>query len=650
MNRGRGHQEAVPGEHRPPGCTPLSPAKYLTMPDVVPRPNPESGQIRPPISKIISPLHHFSMAYSSTAILSVYDKTGLLDLAKGLVAANVRILASGGTARLLREASFPVEDVSAITHAPEMLGGRVKTLHPAVHGGILARNIDLDLADLLAQLIEKVDFVVCNLYPFKQTVAQIGVTVAEAVEEIDIGGVTLLRAAAKNHDRVTILSDPKDYSGFLKELADGLVSAASRQRLALKAFEHTADYDAAIADYFRKEYSEGVEQLPLRYGCNPHQKPAQAYLAEQPLPFKVLNGSPGYINLLDALNAWPLVKELSAAVGLPAAASFKHVSPAGVAVGLPLSDLEKKIYFVDDIAGLSPLANAYARARGADRMLSFGDFIGLSNKVDLPTAKIISREVLDGVIAPGYEPEALALLSKKKGGKYCVLQIDPEFEPASVESRTVYGVTLQQRRNDAVISAASSFSQIASKEKTLLEQAKIDLTVATIALKYTQSNLVAYASKGMVVGLGAGQQSRIHCTRLAGDKADNWWLRHHPRVVELQWKKGVKRQDKANVIDLFVTGQVPEDGPGREEWESKFEVVPAQLSAAEKKEWRAQMADAVVSSDAFFPFPDNVYRVAESGVKVVCAPLGSVMDSEVLKVVDDKGLVFVENEFRLFHH
>lgn len=345
--------------------------------------------------------------YRKTAILSVYDKTGLLDLAKGLVGANVRLLASGGTARLLRESGFPVEDVESITHAPEMLGGRVKTLHPAVHGGILARNIESDEADLKEQNIEKVDFVVCNLYPFKETVAKIGVTIPEAVEEIDIGGVTLLRAAAKNHSRVTILSDPRDYPVFLEELSkDAEISKELKQTLALKAFEHTADYDTAISDFFRKKYSENKAQLPLRYGANPHQKPAQAFVTEGELPFKVLSGSPGYINLLDALNSWPLVKELSASLNLPAAASFKHVSPAGAAVGLPLSDVEKKIYMVDTIENLSPLANAYARARGADRMSSFGDFIALSNIVDLPTAQIISKEVSDGVIAPGYEPEA----------------------------------------------------------------------------------------------------------------------------------------------------------------------------------------------------------------------------------------------------
>lgn len=588
-----------------------------------------------------------------TAIISVYDKTGLLDLSKGLVQNGVRLLASGGTARMIRDAGFPVEDVSAITHAPEMLSGRVKTLHPAVHAGILARNIESDEKDLDAQGIEKVDFVVCNLYPFKETISKVNVTVEEAVEEIDIGGVTLLRAAAKNHARVTILSDPHDYHVFLEELENSgdkaEISAETRNRLALKAFEHTANYDATISDFFRKQYSEGVSQLPLRYGANPHQKPAQAFVTNGELPFKVLSGSPGYINLLDALNSWPLVKELSASLNLPAAASFKHVSPAGAAVGIPLTDVEKKLYFVSDIENLSPLANAYARARGADRMSSFGDFIALSNKVDISTAQIISKEVSDGVIAPGYEPEALEILKKKKGGKYCVLQVDPNFNPDPIETRQVYGISLSQKRNDAVING-STFREIVSANKGITEQALIDLTVATIALKYTQSNSVCYAKNGMVIGLGAGQQSRIHCTRLAGDKADNWWLRQHPKVLGFKWAKGTKRPDKSNAIDLFVSGNIPEEGAELADYKSKFETVPEPLTTAERKEWISKLNDVAVSSDAFFPFSDNVYRAVRSGAKFIAAPLGSVQDKAVLDAANSFDLVYVENNIRLFHH
>ncbi|CCC08485.1 hypothetical protein SMACR_05730 [Sordaria macrospora] len=592
-------------------------------------------------------------AHQRIAIVSVYDKTGLLDLAKGLVQHNVRILASGGTAKMIRESGFPVEDISAITKAPEMLGGRVKTLHPAVHAGILARELASDEKDLAEQNIDKVDYVICNLYPFKDTVAKINVTVPEAVEEIDIGGVTLIRAAAKNHARVTILSDPNDYAEFLKELESGEIKDSSRQLYALKAFEHTADYDAAISDFFRKQYAgQGLQYLPLRYGANPHQKPAAAYVKEGKLPFTVVNGAPGYINLLDALNAWPLVKELKKALGKPAAASFKHVSPAGAAIGLELTADERKVYMVDDIPGIetSPLAQAYARARGADRMSSFGDMIALSDVVDVPTATIISKEVSDGVIAPGFEPAAIEILKKKKGGRYLVLQVDPEFEPSKSETRTVFGVTLAQGRNDVEISPETFSTIITPKDGTLPENAQRDLTIATIVAKYTQSNSVCYAARGQVVGLGAGQQSRIHCTRLAGDKADNWWLRFNPRVIGIKWKKGAKRPDKSNAIDLLVSGQLPKDGPEREQFEAFFEEVPAAFTEQEKNEWMSKLTDVCVSSDAFFPFIDNVYRAARSGVKYIAAPSGSQNDGPVFETAEKLGITFVEQNTRLFHH
>lgn len=553
-----------------------------------------------------------------------------------------------------------------------MLAGRVKTLHPAVHAGILARDLASDEKDLADQNINKVDYVICNLYPFKDTVAKVNVSIPEAVEEIDIGGVTLIRAAAKNHKRVTILSDPNDYAGFLSELEKGEISDASRNRYALKAFEHTADYDAAISQFFRKEYAGNGEQyMALRYGANPHQKPAASYMPEGKLPFKVLCGSPGYINLLDSLNAWPLVKELKKALGKPAAASFKHVSPAGAAIGLPLTEDERKVYFVNDIPGIetSGLAQAYARARGADRMSSFGDIIALSDIVDVPTASIISKEVSDGVIAPGYEEEALAILKKKKGGRYLVLQIDPEYNPPSTETRTVYGINLQQHRNDVEISPKSFNTIITPKDSTALpESATRDLTVATITLKYTQSNSVCYAVNGQVVGLGAGQQSRIHCTRLAGDKADNWWMRFHERVLGIKWKKGTKRPDKSNAIDLLVSGELPKDGPEREAFEAVFEEVPPAFTAEERDAWMKELKDVCVSSDAFvsypphktliglilmilqFPFIDNVFRVARSGTKYVAAPGGSQNDGAVFETAEKLGITFVEQNIRLFHH
>ncbi|KAG8808517.1 Bifunctional purine biosynthesis protein ade10 [Serendipita sp. 399] len=595
------------------------------------------------------------MSSQPIALLSVYDKTGLLDLANALTQSGVRLLGSGGTAKKIREAGIKIEDVSDITKAPEMLGGRVKTLHPAVHGGILARSIPSDVKDLEDNGISPITIVVCNLYPFTETIAKPSCTLADAVEEIDIGGVTLLRAAAKNHARVSVLSDPNDYAEFLKEWTEssGKVGDALRNRLALKAFEMTAKYDDAISGYFRQQYASAdlapenlagpVQRLPLRYGANPHQKPAQAYIAGQPLPFK------GYINLLDALNSWALVKELSETLQLAAAASFKHVSPAGAAVGLSLSEVEKKVYGVDDLKeSLTPLANAYARARGADRMSSFGDFIALSEECDVATAKIISREVSDGVIAPGYSPDALAILKKKKAGKYCVLQMDPKYVPESSETRQVYGISLQQNRNDAKIDG-SLFQNVVTEEKSLPESALTDLVVATLALKYTQSNSVAYAYHGAIVGLGAGQQSRIHCTRLAGGKADNWWLRHHPRVLALPFKAGVKRADKANAIDLFVTGEILEGGE-RAQWETLFETIPEPLTAKEKEEHAAALTEVACSSDAFFPFPDNVHRAKKSGVKYLAAPSGSVMDAECIKAADEHKMVFCHTSLRLFHH
>ena len=539
-----------------------------------------------------------------------------------------------------------------------MLSGRVKTLHPAVHAGILARDLASDEKDLADQNINKVDYVICNLYPFKDTVAKINVTVPEAVEEIDIGGVTLIRAAAKNHKRVTILSDPEDYHDFVRELEKGEVTEKSRNLYALKAFSHTADYDQAISDFFRKQYAgDGLQQMSLRYGTNPHQKPASAYVHDGNLPFKVLNGAPGYINLLDALNAWPLVKELSEALDYPAAASFKHVSPAGAAIGVPLSDVERKVYMVDDIEGLSEssLAQAYARARGADRMSSFGDVIALSHEVDLPTAKIISKEVSDGVIAPAYNAEALEILSKKKGGKYLVLQMDKAFTPPPSETRTLYGVNLTQHRNDALISPHNSFNGILIPKDSapLPESARRDLTVATIALKFTQSNSVCYALNGQVIGLGAGQQSRIHCTRLAGDKADNWWMRFHTRSLNLKWKKGTKRADKSNAIDMLCSGAILTCGPReKSDWASHFEEgqVPEPFTQEERIQWLGKLGEVACSSDAFFPFTDNVYRAARSGVKYFAAPLGSQNDGEVLRVAEEVGAVFAEQSVRLFHH
>ncbi|BFZ22787.1 hypothetical protein BsWGS_25826 [Bradybaena similaris] len=584
-------------------------------------------------------------------LFSVSDKSGLTEFAQQLSSLGFRLVASGGTAKAIRDANIPVSEVEELTGAPEMLGGRVKTLHPAVHGGILATLKESDQADLKKQDYQMIRIVVCNLYPFIKTVSDPNVKVEDAVENIDIGGVTLLRAAAKNHSRVTVICDPKDYPRVLDEIkasSDKDTSLGTRKTLSVKAFNHTAEYDAAISNYFRHQYSANVSQLTLRYGMNPHQKPAQIYTTLPELPLKVVNGSPGFINLCDTLNGYQLVKELKQALGLPAATSFKHVSPAGAAVGVPLSSDEAKLCMVDDLADLSPLAIAYARARGADRMSSFGDFIALSDVCDVPTARIINREVSDGVVAPGYEPAALEILKKKKNGGYCVLQIDPDYNPPETETRTLFGIQMEQRRNDAVIDK-NLFSNIVTKRDKLPEEALRDLIVATIALKYTQSNSVCYAKNGQVIGIGAGQQSRIHCTRLAGDKANNWWLRQHPKVMTMKFKKGVKRPEVSNAIDIFVLGTVGQD-MDLSAWEAQLENPPSQFTEAERKEWIAQLKSVSLSSDAFFPFRDNIDRAYQSGVEFIASPAGSTNDQVVIEACNDHNIAMAHTNLRLFHH
>ena len=391
-----------------------------------------------------------------------------------------------------------------------------------------------------------------------------------------------------------------------------------------------------------------MRELELKYGCNPNQKPSRIYMEEGELPIKVLCGKPGYINFLDAFNGWQLVRELKRATGLPAATSFKHVSPAGAAVGLPMDDTLAKIYWVDDMGELSPLACAYARARGADRMSSFGDFISLSDVCDVATAKLIKREVSDGVIAPGYEPEALELLKQKKKGNYAIIEIDPNYEPDPIEHKEVFGITFEQGRNELVIND-ELLSNIVTENKELPEQAKIDLAIALITLKYTQSNSVCYAKGGQAIGIGAGQQSRIHCTRLAGQKADNWWLRQSPQVLGLQFKEGIGRADRDNAIDLYIGDEymdVLADGV----WENTFRVKPEVFTREEKRAWLDKLTDVALGSDAFFPFGDNIERAHKSGVKYVAQPGGSVRDDNVIAVCNKYNMAMAFTGIRLFHH
>ena len=392
-----------------------------------------------------------------------------------------------------------------------------------------------------------------------------------------------------------------------------------------------------------------MQEIELKYGCNPNQKPSRIFIEGRDLPVKVLNGRPGYINFLDALNGWQLVKELKQATGLPAATSFKHVSPAGAACGVPLSDVEKKIYWVDDLDfELSPLANAYARARGADRMSSFGDFISLSDVCDVSTAKLIKREVSDGIIAPGYEPEALEILKGKKKGAYAIIEIDKDYVPEPLERKQVFGITFEQGRNELSI-GPDFFSDVVTKNKDLPDDAKRDLAVSMITLKYTQSNSVCFVKGGQAIGIGAGQQSRVHCTRLAGSKADNWYLRQNEKVLNLPFKEGVKRPERDNAIDYYI-GNDDEDILKDGVWETVFSKKPERFTAAEKRAWLDTMSGVSLGSDAFFPFADNIDRAAKSGVKYVAEPGGSVRDDLVIKACDDYGMVMAFTGIRLFHH
>ena len=393
-----------------------------------------------------------------------------------------------------------------------------------------------------------------------------------------------------------------------------------------------------------------MKELALKYGCNPNQKPSRIYMEEGELPITVLSGRPGYINFLDALNSWQLVKELKAATGLPAAASFKHVSPAGAAVGLPLSDTLKKIYFVDDVDfELTPLASAYARARGADRMCSYGDFCALSDTCDKETALLIKREVSDGVIAPDYTPEALEILKDKRKGAYNVIKIDPNYVPAPIEKKQVFGITFEQGRNEVKLDDPTLFENIPTKNKTFTENAKRDLIISLITLKYTQSNSVCYVKDGQAIGIGAGQQSRIHCTRLAGSKADEWWLRQCPKVMNLPFKKDIRRADRDNTINIYISDEyedVLQDGV----WQQFFTECPEPLTREERKEWIAKNTGVALGSDAFFPFGDNIERAHKSGVEYIAQAGGSIRDDHVIDTCDKYNIAMAFIGVRLFHH
>jgi len=585
------------------------------------------------------------------ALLSVSDKTGLVDFARGLAEHGVELLSTGGTAKAIREAGVPVIDVSEYTQSPEVMDGRVKTLHPKVHGGILMRDTDADREELGVKLGGKpIDLVVVNLYPFSATVAK-GAPFADCIENIDIGGPTMVRAAAKNHPRVSVVVEPSDYAGVLAAMPDG-PSAEARAQLALKAFSHTATYDTAIAEWMQGQLLSGRSGVTtLKYGCNPQQKPASVRgllspSGPQPLPFEVLSGTPGYINLLDALNAWQLVRELRAATGLPAAASFKHVSPAGAAVYAPIAEEMLSVY---EATGkeLSQVCIAYLRSRQADPLCSFGDFVAISDVVDVSTANLLKIEVSDGIIAPGYEPAALEILQAKKGGKYIVLQADPAFEPPEEEQRVIFGTNFRQRRALETVDSAT-LANVVTAKKELPEAAQRDLLVAQIAIKYTQSNSVGYAKDGQMVGVGAGQQSRVDCVKLAGRKVETWYLRQHPKVRALAFKAGVKRQERINARVRYIEGDMPPSEFAQ--WLTQFESEPEPLTADEKRDFLATLSGVSLASDAFFPFRDSIDCASMRGVQYLVAAGGSVADAEVIAAADEYGMAMAFSGLRLFHH
>jgi phosphoribosylaminoimidazolecarboxamide formyltransferase/IMP cyclohydrolase len=537
------------------------------------------------------------------------------------------------------------------------LDGRVKSLHPKVHGGLLAaRGSDDHMKQCQEQGIRPIDLVVVNLYPFAQAVRD-GGDFSTCVENIDIGGPAMVRASAKNHAGVCIATNPSQYPQLMQEVNsnNGSTRLAMRKSFAAAAFATTAAYDAAISTYMASQCDAPPEtssvaftiERPLKYGCNPHQNPSGLCCVNgATLPFKVVSGTPGYINLLDAINAWQLVHELGAATGLPAAASFKHVSPAGAAIGVPLSDAEKEVY---EVTGkeLTPIATAYVRARNADPMCSFGDFVAISHEVDLATAAILKIEVSDGIVAPGFTPEALAILKAKKGGKFIVLEADKDYVPPEKEYRTIYGMGFMQKRNDAVFDK-SRLAKVVTALKDLPQDAINDLVLCSIAIKFTQSNSVGYSKSGMMIGVGAGQQSRVDCVKLAGRKVTTWQLRFHPKVRSLPFKQGVKRQERVNARVRYIEGDFTE--MERKEWEKLFDKVPEPLVEEEKADFMKSLGDVAISSDAFFPFRDSIDFASKLGVKYVAQPGGSVADAEVIAACDAYKMVMAFTDLRLFHH
>jgi phosphoribosylaminoimidazolecarboxamide formyltransferase/IMP cyclohydrolase len=593
------------------------------------------------------------------ALISVSDKSGIVEFCSFLASQGVELLSTGGTAKALREAGLTVQDVSDYTGAAECLDGRVKTLHPKVHGGLLAvRGNAQHEKQMEEQGMKPIDMTILNLYPFEATVAK-GAGFETCIENIDIGGPSMLRSTAKNHAFTSIVTSPSQYAKIQEEIeANGGTTLALRKQLAAQAFALSAAYDSAIASWFSTQLGSDAPvvtrvykpEFPLKYGCNPQQKPAQILSRlGSDLPFHVKNGIPGYVNLLDAANAWQLVLELKHATGLAAASSFKHVSPAGAALAVPLTDVECLAYEVtpEARASLTPAALAYLRARNADPMSSFGDFCALSDEVDEATALILKKEVSDGIIAPSYTPKALEILSAKKGGKYIILEATPNYHPGDIEYREVYGMTFSQKRNDVVITK-EHMQKVVTAKKDVDDDAVRDMILASICIKYTQSNSVGFAKNGMMVGVGAGQQSRVDCVKLAGRKVTTWYLRQHPKVLALPFKEGIKRQDRVNARVRYIEGDFTAEE--RIRWAAQFSEVPEPLTEEEKNAFLKEATGVCLSSDAFFPFRDSIDHASKLGVAYVAQPGGSVQDGQVTEACDEYGMAMCLTDTRLFHH
>lgn len=616
-------------------------------------------------------------------LVSVSDKTGIVEFCQFLVNHQpdvpVQLLSTGGTAKALRDAGLQVTDVAEYTGAEECLDGRVKTLHPRVHGGLLAvRGNATHEQQMADQGIVPIDMTILNLYPFEQTIQKENVTFEQCIENIDIGGPSMLRSTAKNHAFTSIVTSPAQYATVRAQIEQhGGTTLALRRQLAAQAFTLSASYDSAIATWFAGQLDETghgngqgkddsnpapssvvtrayKQEFSLKYGCNPHQKPSQILSRlGSDLPFEVKNGVPGYINLLDAANAWQLVMELRKATGLAAAASFKHVSPAGAAVAVPLTDIECRAYEVtpDIRDALTPVSLAYLRARNADPLCSFGDFCAVSDEVDEATANYLRKEVSDGIVAPSYTPKALEILKAKKGGKFIVLEAKADYLPGDVEYREVYGMTFAQKRNNVIIGKdhVCNSNVVTNKANSIDDAAVRDLILASICVKYTQSNSVGFAKDGMMVGVGAGQQSRVDCVKLAGRKVQTWCLRQHPKVLSLPFREGVKRQDRVNARVRYIEGDFTDEEKVR--WDAQFSSVPEPLTGSEKSAFLSEALKGVsISSDAFFPFRDSIDHAAKLGVSYVAQPGGSVQDTQITEACDEYGMAMCFTGVRLFHH